>query len=64
MDLSEKDGLLREMVMLDEKGEPVLTQRFLRVETGATVAGEQFRFVVPDGVTVREAPKGGSDAVQ
>ncbi|GEM_PF-3429177 len=56
LDLSEKDGLLREMVMLDDKGEPVLTQRFTGLETGVTVPDGQFQFKAPEGVTVTQLP--------
>jgi len=56
LDIGEKDGMLREMVMLDEKGEPVLTQRFTDLEVNISPSDDQFRFTPPQGVSVMEMP--------
>lgn len=56
LDLSEEDGMLREMVMLDEKDKPVLTQRFTELELNVEVPEDQFKFTVPDGVSVMQPP--------
>lgn len=54
LDLSEKDGMLREMVMLDALGEAVLTQRFTGLEVDVTLPDNQFQFTAPEGVTVTQ----------
>ena len=56
MDLSEEDGMLREMVMLDEKDKPVLTQRFTGLELNVAITEDQFQFKVPEGVSVTQLP--------
>ena len=56
LDLSETDGMLREMVMLDDKGDPVLTQRFTGLEVGVRLQDDQFQFTVPEGVSVTQLP--------
>ena len=56
LDVSEKDGMLRELVMLDEQGNPALTQRFTHVELDVSVPAGQFTFTPPEGVSVTEAP--------
>ena len=56
LDIGEKDGMLREMVMLDEKGEPVLTQQFTDVEVNVSPSDDQFSFTPPQGVPVTEMP--------
>lgn len=56
LDLSEKDGMLREMVMLDEKDKPVLTQRFTGLELNVEVPEGQFKFTAPEGVSVLPVP--------
>ena len=60
LDVGEKDGMLREMVMLDEKGEPVLTQRFADLEVNVPLADDQFSFTPPEGVSVMEMPPPGA----
>ena len=54
LDLSEKDGMLREMVMLDALGEPVLTQRFTGLEVDVQVPDDRFQFTAPEGVSVTQ----------
>ena len=56
LDLSEKDGMLREMVLLDALGEVVLTQRFTGMEVDVTLQDNQFQFTVPEGVSVTQLP--------
>ncbi len=56
LDLSEKDGMLREMVMLGALGEAVLTQRFTGMEVDVTLQDNQFQFTVPEGVSVTQLP--------
>lgn len=56
LDLSEGDGMLREMVMLDEKDQPVLTQRFTGLELNVEIPEDQFKFTVPEGVSVMQIP--------
>jgi outer membrane lipoprotein-sorting protein len=56
LDLSEEDGMLREMVMLDEKDKPVLTQRFTGLELNVEVPEDQFKFTAPEGVSVMQMP--------
>lgn len=56
LDVSEKDGLLREMALLDEKGNAVLTQSFSGVQVNASAPDKEFKFTVPEGVPVRELP--------
>lgn len=60
LDVGEKDGMLREMAMLDEKGEPVLTQKFIDVEVNPSLADDQFSFTPPTGVSVMEMPPPGA----
>ena len=54
VDIAEKDGLLREMALLDEKGQEVLIQRYSQVEVNVPIADDQFIFTPPEGVAVME----------
>ena len=56
LEVAEKDGMLREMVMLDEKGETVLTQRFTDLEVEPALSDGQFKFTPPQGTQVTELP--------
>ena len=56
LEISEADGILRQMTMLGEKGEPVLTQKFTDVQVNPSLPADQFRFTVPDGVTITDVP--------
>ncbi len=56
VDVAEKDGLLREMVLLDEKGEKILTHRYSQVEVNLPIADDQFIFTPPEGVAVMDFP--------
>lgn len=59
--LGEKDGLVRTMALLDEKGEEVLTQKFFDIETNVPVSDTAFQFTVPEGVSVMEVPVPGTE---
>ncbi len=56
LDVSEKDGLLRELVLLDEQGNAALTQKFTEVELDVPVSDSQFVLTLPEGVSVTEIP--------
>lgn len=56
LDIAEEDGILRQMVMLGENGETVLTQRFTDVEVNPSLPASQFRFTVPEGAKVTDVP--------
>lgn len=56
LELGEKDGMLRQMTMLDEKGEVVLTQKLTGLEVDVPIPEESFRFTPPEGASVTELP--------
>ncbi len=56
LDLSEEDGMLREMVMLDEKDKTVLTQRFTGMDRNVEISEDQFKFTAPEGVSIMQMP--------
>lgn len=61
--VSEKDGLLREMALLDDKGQPLLTHRYRHIEVNVKIPEDQFAFTPPEGVAVMELPPA-QEAVQ
>ena len=61
VDVAEKDGLLRRMVLLDEKGQEVLTQEYSQVEVNVPIADDQFIFTLPEGVAVMDLPPAGAN---
>lgn len=52
IEVSEEDGLARELVLLDPDGNPVLTQRFTKVEVDVPADEKRFLFVPTEGVAV------------
>ena len=56
IDVGEKDGLVREMSLLDARGEAVLTQRFTRIEVDVPTSDSDFTFTPPKGVAVVDIP--------
>lgn len=56
IDVGEKDGLTREMVLLDAQGNAVLTQRFSNIELNAPMEDKDFTFTPPEGVAVVDMP--------
>ena len=59
VDVAEEDGFVRELVLLDEKGETVLTQRYHDLELNPNLAKETFEFTPPEGAQVVELGAGG-----
>jgi hypothetical protein len=47
-----EDGLVRELVLLDAQGEPVLTQRYRDLEVNISIPRESFLFTPPEGFQV------------
>lgn len=56
IDVGEKDGLVREMTLLDAHGEAVLTQRFTKIEVNVPTSDKDFTFIPPPGVAVVDMP--------
>lgn len=54
--VSAKDGLLREMALVDDKGQPLLTHRYKEFELNAKIPEDQFTFKPPEGVAVVDLP--------
>lgn len=52
--LAQKDGLVRQVVLLDDRGETVLTQRYDDVQVEIQIPAETFTFQPPAGVEVVE----------
>lgn len=50
VDVGEQDGLVREMVLLDSQGDPVLSQRYSNLEVNVLIPAESFSFQPPEGV--------------
>ena len=56
IEVGEQDGLVRKLELLDEQGQPTLTQSFTEVEANPTLEKGQFLFVPPAGVAVIDLP--------
>lgn len=56
VDVGEKDGLVREMALLDAQDGAILTQRFSNIEVNVPTSDEDFRFSPPQGVAVVDIP--------
>ena len=56
IDVGEKDGLVREMVLLDAQGGEVLAQRFTHVEVNVPTSDKDFAFTPPEGAAVVDVP--------
>ena len=52
IEVAEQDGLVRELVLLDAQGEPVLTQRYLDLKVNVSIPEENFQFTPPEGFRV------------
>ncbi len=52
VDVGQVDGLVRELVLLDEKGEAVLTQQYREIELNPQVSADTFAFTPPAGAAV------------
>lgn len=52
VDVGEEDGLVRELVLLDTQGEPVLTQRYRDLQVNISIPQESFSFTPPEGFQV------------
>lgn len=63
VDVGQKDGLVRELVLLDPKGETVFTQRYEDIQTNVSVAQGTFTFTPPADVRIIE-PGQPAQAVQ
>lgn len=59
VDVGERDGLVREMVLLDAQGGEVLAQRFTRVEVDVPTSDKDFAFTPPEGAAVVDMPEEG-----
>lgn len=62
LEIAEKDGLVRQMEILDEQGKAVLTQRFSGVEVNVPMEEGAFQFTLPEGVAVMDVPAEGQAA--
>lgn len=56
IDVAEKDGLARGMVLLDAKGDAVMTQHFFGVELNVPVSDKEFSYTPKEGVAVMDVP--------
>lgn len=56
MDVAEKDGLARELVLLDAKDNAVMTQRFFDVELNVLVSDKEFSYTPKQGTAVVDMP--------
>lgn len=56
IEVAEKDGLAREMILLDAKGNAVMTQKFFDMQVNSPVSDEEFVYVAKQGVAVMELP--------
>ena len=57
IEVSEEDGLARELLLLDPDGNTVLTQRFTKVEVNVPTDATGFSFVPTEGVAVIDVPR-------
>lgn len=56
IDVAEKDGLARALVLLDEKGNAVMTQRFFSVKLNVPISDKEFSYTPKQGVAVMDLP--------
>lgn len=56
IDAGEADGLVRELSLLDDQGNPVMTQRFFDIQVNVPVADKEFVFVPKQGMAVVDLP--------
>ena len=56
IDVGEKDGLTREMVLLDAQGKAVLSQRFSNIELNVPTEDKDFTFTPTEGIAVVDMP--------
>lgn len=54
IDVGKKDGLVRGMYLVDDKGQVILSQEYTEVEVDVPISKEEFIFVPPTGVSVVE----------
>ena len=54
VDVGQADGLVRELALLDEKGEAVLTQKYEDLEINPSIGDDAFNFTPPEGVSVMD----------
>ncbi len=52
VEVGEQDGLVRQLVLLGEKGEEVLSQRYYDVQVNTPVPEGEYTFTPPEGVPV------------
>ena len=52
------DGLLRKMIMFNEKGKETMSQSYTNIELNMEVADSQFEFTPPEGVQVTDMTEG------
>lgn len=57
VDVSEQDGLVRELTLLDAQGEAVMTQRFSDVQVNVPTAEKDFNFTPKQGMAVVDLEK-------
>ncbi len=56
LDIGEQDGFLRQLVLLNDKGEEVLVQRYGNVKINEESPESDFSFTPPEGVPVKDIP--------
>lgn len=54
LDVGEEDGFLRHLVLLDEKGEAVLSQHYSDIRVNTDIPASEFVFTPPEGVPVKD----------
>lgn len=59
IDVGEKDGLVRQLALLDDKGDAVLTQKFSGIEVNVPTSDKDFAFAPPEGAAVVDMPPEG-----
>ncbi|MBI3333125.1 MAG: outer membrane lipoprotein carrier protein LolA [Candidatus Omnitrophica bacterium] len=57
VEVGKKDGLIRELKLLDTQGREVLTQEYSQVEVNVPIPEETFTFTPPDGTQVIDLDK-------
>lgn len=56
IDVAEKDGLARELSLLDAKGDAVMTQKFFEVQLNVPASDKEFTYTPSKGVAVMDVP--------
>ncbi len=54
LDVSDGDGFLRHLVLLDEKGQEVLAQHYTNIRINLDLPASDFVFTPPEGVPIRD----------